>query len=78
MRDKDKVLSQDPSKVLRLNSKPLSRTVSAQDDWLRINFSLFKLGDLLYQRFYELPKVAKESIGEPTGYLCHLFDLYKI
>lgn len=52
IRDTKGILSDSDSSVLRLNSKPLSRVVSVQEDWLRVNFSLFKLGEVLYQRYF--------------------------
>lgn len=49
---RDKKILQERPQRFRLNPQPLSRDVSAQDDWLRVNFTLFKIGEQLVQRHY--------------------------
>ena len=77
VRDNRRINTQESLRALRLNSKPLSHVSGAQDDWLRVNFSLFKVGEVLYQRYY-LQQPMIDQISSVTGYFCHLFDLYKI
>ena len=43
VRDNRRINTQESLRALRLNTKPLSHVVGAQDDWLRVNFSLFKV-----------------------------------
>ena len=50
----------------------------SQDDWIRINFSLFKLSEILYKRLYEAQQVTLPTLLNDHSLISYVFDLYKV
>lgn len=53
--------------------KTLARNVAVQDDWLRNNFTLFKLGEVFLRRYFALGQGTEAVRG-----LTNIFDLFKV